>query len=124
MFAQMLNNVTEQSKSFIEPTLEFNRIAFSQAQKLGAKQLELVNEYAKLGLGQLEKASKIQSLDDVKNAGEEQLKTAGDISQKLINDANEMVALGQEMSEEWKSFIESKLQVAEVKAPKAAKKVS
>jgi len=58
MFAQMFNAAVEQSKTLFEPALQANQIATSQMQKLGQKQLSLINDYSTMGLQQLEKAPK------------------------------------------------------------------
>ncbi len=109
MFAQAINSFNEQSKAFFEPMFEVNRLAITQAQKLGEKQLALFNEYTKLGLSQLDKAAKIQSMDDLKGATEEQLKASAEFSEKVIKDAQSFVTVGQEMSAEWKELVDSKL---------------
>ncbi len=109
MFAQAINSFNEQSKAFFEPMFEVNRLAITQAQKLGEKQLALINEYTKLGLSQLDKAAKIQSMDDLKGATEEQLKASAEFSEKVIKDAQSFVTVGQEMSAEWKELVDSKL---------------
>lgn len=109
MFAQAINSFNEQSKAFFEPMFEVNRLAITQAQKLGEKQLALINEYTKLGLTQLDKAAKIQSMDDLKGATEEQLKVSAEFSEKVIKDAQSFVTVGQEMSAEWKELVDSKL---------------
>ncbi|WP_144391934.1 phasin family protein [Pleionea sediminis] len=123
MFAQAISSFNEQSKAFVEPLLEFNQLALSQAQKLGEKQLELLNEYSKIGLSQLDKAAKIQSIDDFKGIAEEQLKASAELSEKVMKDAQSMISVGQEMSIEWKDFMEKRLSTfsAPVKS-KAVKK--
>ncbi len=125
MFAQVFNNVAQQQKSFVEPALEFNRIALGQVQKLGQKQLELVNCYAEQSLAQVSKLASVQSLEDVQSLAQEQATSVNEFSQKLIQDANAMAELGKEMGDEWKQYVETKLSgFAEAEKPtvKATKK--
>jgi phasin family protein len=123
MFAQVMNGFVEQSKVWFEPAFEFNRIALNQLQKLGQKQLAMTNDYAGIGLEQLQKASQLQQLDEVTKLAEEQLKTSADVSRKVMEDAQSWVTLGQEMSNEWQQFMASQMAVfmPESKQAKATK---
>lgn len=124
MFAQVFNTFSEQSKLFVEPALEFNRIALGQLQKLGEKQLTLINEYSKLGFAQIEKASKVQTAEDFSSITEEQLKATADMSRKLADDTTALVTLGQEMGNEWKQYAEARFEsfTAQVKPAKTTRK--
>ncbi|WMS86642.1 phasin family protein [Pleionea litopenaei] len=122
MFAQVFSSMADQSKTMFEPAFEFNRIALGQAQKVAEKQLALVNDYAKLGLSQLGQAAKISSVEDLKAVSEAQLKASQELSDKMVKDANDWAALGQSMTEEWKTFAESKFESAVKETTKAAKK--
>ncbi|PWK51701.1 phasin family protein [Pleionea mediterranea] len=125
MFAQMFNAAVEQSKTLFEPALQANQIATSQMQKLGQKQLSLINDYSTMGLQQLEKASKVTSLDDLQGMADEQLKASQTASEKLLKDSMQMVELGVAFSSEWQQLFAEKAQsfnaqqVAEPKSGKA-----
>lgn len=125
MFAQMFNAAVEQSKTLFEPALQASQIATSQMQKLGQKQLSLINDYSTMGLQQLEKASKVTSLDDLQGMADEQLKASQTASEKLLKDSMQMVELGVAFSSEWQQLFVEKAQsfnaqqVAEPKTGKA-----
>ena len=121
MFTQAINSWADQSKAFFEPVIEFNQIALSQAQKIGEKQLSLVNDYAKLGLEQLSKASKITTAEELQKAAEEQFKSIQSINDKVMKDTADLVSFGQELGAEWKTFADSKLE-ATAKTVKAKAK--
>ncbi|NVJ49372.1 MAG: phasin family protein [Gammaproteobacteria bacterium] len=122
MFAQVFSSMADQGKAMFEPAFEFNRIALGQAQKVAEKQLELVNEYTKLGLSQINKAASISSIDDIQAASEAQLKVGQELSEKLMKDASDWAVMGQALTEEWKTFAESKFQAVVKEPVKAAKK--
>lgn len=110
MFAQMFNTAVEQSKTLFEPAIQANQMATRQLQKLGQKQLSLINEYSSIGFEQLEKASKITSLDDIKGLADEQVKNSRSASDKLLNDSMQMVELGVEFTSEWQQLIAENVQ--------------
>ena len=110
MFAQMFNTAVEQSKTLFEPAIQANQMATRQLQKLGQKQLSLINEYSSIGFEQLENASKITSLDDIKGLADEQVKNSRSASDKLLNDSMQMVELGVEFTSEWQQLIAENVQ--------------
>ena len=124
MFAQMFNAAVEQSKTLFEPALQASQIATSQMQKLGQKQLSLINDYSTMGLQQLEKVSKVTSLDDLQGMADEQLKASQTASEKLLKDSMQMVELGVAFSSEWQQLFAEKAQsfnVQQVAEPKTGK---
>ncbi len=121
MFNQMFNTMTEQSKLFVEPLFEANKLAMTQAQKLGQKQLELVNAYATLGLKSLEKSATLGSLEDVKSFVEKQVEESQVVSNKIASDTQEVLELGLSFGQEWKTFAEGKVAKATEVAVKAKK---
>ncbi|MCO7225715.1 phasin family protein [Pleionea sp. CnH1-48] len=106
MFAQFMNQFAEQSKVFVEPAFEMNRIALEQMQKIGQKNLELANEYAKVGFEQMTKLSKVKSPEELQSLAQEQLSVAADLSRKVADDAKGVLVMGQELGDEWKKFVE------------------
>ena len=107
MFAQVFNDWTEQSKSLVEPLLTMNRIALGQMQKVSSRQLELANEYARIGMSQLDSLTKVQSLEDAQAFAQKQAQLGGELPSKLLQDGNDSIELCKELGGEWKDFFES-----------------
>ena len=122
MWNSLLTSVTEQSRSFNQSAVEFNQLVLRQVEKLAQAQLESFNAYASLNLKQLQAASKLADVDQVKAFVTNQADYLKAVQARVQEDTTKLGQLAEESRKELTGFVAERAPAFE--APKTTKKAA
>lgn len=100
MNMDILKSFTEQMQGFTAPLTRYNQLLASNIEQLTRLQLASANAYAELGLNQLQAVGKVQDAQSLAALGTVQLETASQLSRQMLDDIQQLSALGQQFKEE------------------------
>lgn len=122
MYNEAFQSVIEQSQQFVTPVVKANKLAVATIEKVVGFQLNALQAYVDLGLGQLKAASEINDPASLQAFVNSQIEVSNQVRQKLVDDGNALVELGNVIKADYQKLAEEAVVTLTPKAPKAAAK--
>ena len=112
-------NLVEQAQPLLAPVLKANKLAVANLEKVVNVQMEALNAYVNLGLGQLKAAIEVSNTEELHAFFNSQAEVAGAVRQRMLNDAKTLADLGASYKDGINKLAEENLEVLNKKTAEA-----
>ena len=96
MWNTLFSSMTEQGRSINQSVVEFNQLVLRQVEKVAQAQVESFNAYANLNLKQLQAATKLADLEQVKGFVGQQTDYLKAVQNRAQEDLTKLTQLSEE----------------------------
>lgn len=124
MWNTLFSSMTEQGRSINQSVVEFNQLVLRQVEKVAQAQVESFNAYANLNLKQLQAATKLADLEQVKGFVGQQTDYLKAVQNRAQEDLTKLTQLSEESRKELTGFFTERFNSATAEVSKAAKKAA
>ncbi|MDQ2695928.1 MAG: phasin family protein [Pseudomonadota bacterium] len=90
---EMVSELYDKSRSFMNPVFKTNRLAVNELEKLVYFQLDALRNYVDLGMQRMKAAAEIDSVEDLQDFYKGQFEAATTLRQMLLDDAKSLANL-------------------------------
>lgn len=117
MINKTLSALTDPTKGLLEPAHKLNQQAVTALEKVAAYQIDSLNTYSRLGIGQLKAAAEVRNVEGLQNLLSKQNDVLKEVGGRLMSDVKTFFQIGAEFVSQ-----SSKMgaQAADAEAPKVA----
>jgi phasin family protein len=105
MNPNILDSLQDQSTKLLTPSRELNKLFVAKLEQLTAMQFASLREYTDLNLSQLKAATEITTTEDLQSYFQKQQDFLKTLGEKLAADAQALVAISKEFSEEAQKIV-------------------
>lgn len=105
MNPNILDSLQDQSTKLLAPSRELNKLFVAKLEQLTAMQFASLREYTDLNLSQLKSATEITTTEDLQQYFQKQQDFLKTLGEKLAADAQALVAISKEFSEEAQKIV-------------------
>ena len=124
MWNTLFSSMTEQGRSINQSVVEFNQRVLRQVEKVAQAQVESFNAYANLNLKQLQAATKLADLEQVKGFVGQQTDYLKAVQNRAQEDLTKLTQLSEESRKALTGFFTERFNSATAEVSKAAKKAA
>lgn len=94
MITKMISAFTEPAEGLLEPARKLNQQAVTAIGKVAAYQIDSLQTYSRLGVGQLQAAAEVKNIEDIQHLLSKQNEVLKEVGGRLMSDCKAFYQIG------------------------------